>query len=65
MGSLLHPERDLARGDNYYSDDSSDDDSSTTDEEKENENEFADFEWGELDADAVWDTDGNEVEVGR
>ncbi|RXG69725.1 ESF1-like protein [Armadillidium vulgare] len=62
LGSLLHPERDLARGDNYYSDDSSDDDSSTTDEEKENENEFADFEWGELDADAVWDTDGNEVE---
>ncbi|XP_037800042.1 ESF1 homolog isoform X2 [Penaeus monodon] len=49
---------DYARGELFFSDDSSDDDSSTTDEEDEPE----EFEWGELDHDAEWETEDNEVE---
>lgn len=49
---------DYARGELFFSDDSSDDDSSTTDEDDEPE----EFEWGELDHDADWETAENEVE---
>ncbi|XP_063607118.1 ESF1 homolog [Penaeus indicus] len=49
---------DYARGELFFSDDSSDDDSSTTDEDDEPE----EFEWGELDHDAEWETEDNEVE---
>ncbi|XP_047502527.1 ESF1 homolog isoform X2 [Penaeus chinensis] len=49
---------DYARGELFFSDDSSDDDSSTSDEDDEPE----EFEWGELDQDAEWETEGNEVE---
>ncbi|ROT67777.1 putative ESF1-like [Penaeus vannamei] len=52
---------DYARGELFFSDDSSDDDSSTTDEDDEPE----EFEWGELDHDADWETAENEVERNR
>ena len=52
--------KDYARGGgDLFSSDSSDDDSSTTDDEAE---EGEEFEWAELDQDAVWD-DKAEVEV--
>lgn len=51
--------RDYARGGgDLYSDDSSDDDSTTTDEDEDED--LDEFEWAELDQDAVWD---NEVDV--
>ncbi|XP_042215539.1 pre-rRNA-processing protein ESF1-like [Homarus americanus] len=49
---------DYARGEVLFSDDSSDDDSTTTDEDDYTE----EFEWGELDQDAVWDNDDRDVE---
>ncbi|XP_066945515.1 uncharacterized protein [Macrobrachium rosenbergii] len=53
--------QDYARGAAMFSDDSSDDDSSTEDEdEKEKE-----FDWGELDQDAVWDTQQEFEETSR
>lgn len=50
---------DYARGEVLFSDDSSDDDSTTTDEDEY----LPEFEWGELDQDAVWNVDDTEVEV--
>ncbi|KAK4289806.1 hypothetical protein Pmani_037249 [Petrolisthes manimaculis] len=49
---------DYARGEVFFSDDSSDDDSTTTDEDEN----VPEFEWGELDQDAVWNVDDTEVE---
>ncbi|KAK8397435.1 hypothetical protein O3P69_004879 [Scylla paramamosain] len=55
--------RDYARGGgNLFSSDSSDDDSTTTDEEEEGEEEF---EWAELDQDAVWDNEAEVEETSR
>ena len=42
--------------------DSSDDDSTTT-EEEESDIEDNEFEWGELDKDAIWEDDEHRVEV--
>ncbi|CAL4127306.1 unnamed protein product, partial [Meganyctiphanes norvegica] len=56
---------DYARGAVFFSDDSSDDDSSTTDESEDDNDQQGpkdEFEWGELDQDAIWDTGDNEIE---
>ncbi|XP_071538313.1 ESF1 homolog [Panulirus ornatus] len=49
--------QDYARGEMLFSDDSSDDDSTTTEEE-----DIREFEWGELDQDAIWNDGEHEVE---
>lgn len=53
--------RDYARGEVLFSGDSSDDDSTTTDEDED----VGEFEWGELDQDALWDDGEREVEVSK
>lgn len=59
---LKDPNRDYARGEFLFSDDSSDDDSTTT-EEGEEAQDTGEFEWGELDQDAIWDDEEHQVEV--
>ncbi|XP_076069362.1 ESF1 homolog [Oratosquilla oratoria] len=59
LAKLRDMDKDYARGEVFFSDDSSDGDSTTTDEEAE---ELEEFEWGELDHDAKWDTEEDHVE---
>lgn len=60
---------DYARGDMIFSDDSSDDDSSSDsdsdNEDDDNQETKDEFEWGELDQNAVWDDENNQVEETR
>ena len=52
---------DYSRGEALFTDSSDDD--STTDEEDGDDGQVQEFEWGELDADAIWHDDENQVEV--